>query len=96
MAENDLTAVYLRTSGIPYEWLAATARTFVAEGLAATADISRRANADSGVDVLACLHTRDRHVAAIKSIAEPVADMKAYPLECHDDYRAWVLEHTQA
>lgn len=96
MAENDLTTVYLTTHGIPQAWLSGVARGLVAARLAATADISVRPDQDSGMDVMARLHTRHCHLAAIAAEAGMVADLVAYPLECPEDYRDWVLGHTSA
>jgi hypothetical protein len=72
------------------------AQALVAEKLAATAEIFARSDPDGGLEVLARLHTRSCHVAAIGCAAEPVADLRAYPLQCHDDYRTWVLHETRA
>lgn len=95
MAENDaVTTVYVSGGGLSREWISALSRGLVAERYAATATIFERPHPDNGVDVMARLHTRPEHIQEIRSRASLLAEVRAYPLECADDYRAWVLAET--
>lgn len=92
----EVITVYVTTAGIPTDWLARTSRQLVRDGLAATATVSEYPHPDVGIGARAQLHTRRRHLPAIKSRAMLADTVVAYPLECHDDYRAWILRETAA
>ncbi len=98
MAEDhlDVVTVYLTTQGLPVQRMTQLARQLVKDKLAATADIYQRSHADGGAEVLAILHTRRSHLAAITHCAFGIEKVITAPLECDSRYRAWVLDSTAA
>ena len=97
MADDNnaqVITVYLDAAGIPAQFMTRLARRLVTDKLAATSTVYERKDPDSGVRSLVKLHTQPRHLRTISTRALCVDSVRAYPLECHDDYRAWVLRET--
>lgn len=91
---HQLVTVYLDAAGVPPEALGRLTRRLVAAKLAATGEVYQGRSADSGVRTRVRLHTRAQHLVAIRARAICADSVTAYPLECPDDYRDWVLSHT--
>lgn len=92
---DEVITVRLTMAGVPAYWMAGLTRSLVTQKLAVHTAIYQRPHPDRGSQVMAEMHTQQRHLSAIAQRAFGVDSISAYPLDCDNMYKEWVLNATQ-